>query len=136
MGLGWRSEVSPKECRNVINAAKRWLRHAAKVGPDDVQLIQKLEEELDEAHGLRDLEMIAATMRVRDALIWHLRKDRADNTAANARLLRKIEAYCSRDWDRLGRLLNNAAETAVQRLRESRPANVRWRQITIGARCW
>lgn len=117
--LGWPSENGAKDCRKVINAAKKWVRNATKVGPDDAALLESLAKEVDEAHGQPDLEMVAGRMRVRDALIWQLRNDRAENTAVNALLIKKMETYPPRHWDRLGVALYDSAQLVVQRLQKS-----------------
>jgi hypothetical protein len=116
-GFDWRTEITAKDCRKMIDAAKRWVQNATKTGPNDARLLDSLKQEVGEAEGRRDLAVVAGTMRVRDALIWQLRNDHAENTAVNARLIRKIESYPPRDWDRLGVALYDAAQVAIQKLR-------------------
>jgi hypothetical protein len=101
----------------MINAAKQWVRSAANVGPDNAALLDSLKDEVDEAHGRRELAIVSEAMRVRDALIWQLRNDRAQNTTVNARLTKKMETYPPRHWDRLGIALYDSAQIAVQRFR-------------------
>jgi hypothetical protein len=100
----------------MINAAKQWVRNATKVGPDHAALLDSLKNEVGEAHGRRDLALVAGSMRVRDALIWQLRNDRAPNTAVNGRLIKKMETHpTSLGQTRDG--AHDAAQMAVQAAR-------------------